>query len=33
LRRYIKEVVPDAFGAEEWFRFQAKYANGEPIAA
>jgi len=27
----LKKVVPDAFSAEDWFRFHGKYANGEKI--
>lgn len=29
----FKKVVPDAMTAEDWFRFHAKYANGEKICA
>ena len=28
----FKKVVPDAFSAENWFRFHGRYANGESIA-
>jgi len=27
----FKRVIPDAFSAEDWFRFHNRYANGEPI--
>lgn len=29
----FKKVIPDAFSAEDWFRFHNRYANGEPIIA
>lgn len=29
----FKKVVPDAFSAEDWFRFHGKYANGEKIGS
>jgi len=29
----FKKVVPDAFSAEDWFRFHGKYANGDKIGA
>jgi len=29
----FKKVVPNAFSAEDWFRFHGKYANGEKIGA
>ena len=29
----FKKIVPDAFSAEDWFRFHNRYANGEPIVA
>jgi taspase (threonine aspartase 1) len=29
----FKKVIPDAFSAEDWFRFHNRYANGEPIVA
>lgn len=27
----FKAIVPNAFSAEDWFRFHNHYANGEPI--
>jgi taspase (threonine aspartase 1) len=27
----FKKIIPDAFSAEDWFRFHNRYANGEPI--
>lgn len=27
----FKAIIPDAFSAEDWFRFHNRYANGEPI--
>lgn len=27
----FKKVIPDAFSAEDWFKFHNRYANGEPI--
>ena len=29
----FKKVLPDAFSAEDWFRFHGTYANGEPIVS
>lgn len=29
----FKRVIPDAFSAEDWFRFHNRYANGESIIA
>lgn len=29
----FKKVIPDAFSAEDWFRFHNRYANGDPIIA
>ena len=29
----FKKIIPDAFSAEDWFRFHNRYANGEPIIA
>lgn len=29
----FKRVIPDAFSAEDWFRFHGHYANGEKIGA
>ena len=28
----FKRVIPDAFSAEDWFRFHNRYANGDPIS-
>lgn len=28
----LKKVLPDAFSAEDWFRYHAHYSNGERIA-
>jgi hypothetical protein len=27
----FKKVLPDAFSAEDWFRFHGRYGNGEKI--
>jgi len=29
----FKKIIPDAFSAEDWFRFHNRYANGDPIVA
>jgi uncharacterized protein YbjT (DUF2867 family) len=29
----FRKIIPDAFSAEDWFRFHNRYANGEPIIA
>jgi hypothetical protein len=28
----FKKILPDAFNAEDWFRFHGTYSNGERIA-
>ena len=28
----FKKILPDAFNAEDWFRFHGLYSNGEKIA-
>ena len=28
----FKKIVPDAFSAEDWFRFHGSYSNGEKIS-